>query len=78
MDKFNVEVEQDNEKLHFEIVDYVHDDTDRCQFEVFLENKFVASFQPDSYGFLHICKNPGEVNEPILHLLADKIERITM
>lgn len=78
MEKFSIEVEQDNEKLHFQIVDYVHDDTNKCQFEIFHESTFVASFQPDKHGFLHICKNPGGVKEQILHLLADKIERLNI
>lgn len=76
MDTFSIEVEQDDNKINFQIVDYAHDDTDRCKFEVYLDEKLVASFQPDRHGFLRICKNTGFVEEPILHLLADKIERL--
>jgi predicted PilT family ATPase len=76
MDKFSIEVERDDKKINFQIVDYAHDDTDRCKFEVYLDEKLVASFQPDRHGFLHICKNTGSVEESLLHLLADKIESL--
>jgi hypothetical protein len=34
----------------------------------------VASFEPDAQDFLHICQNPGSIDEEVLHLLAEKIE----
>ena len=78
MEKFSIEVEHASDKLSFEVFDYVHGDTNKCQFEIFQDNKFVASFQPDLHGFLHICKNPGKIKEPVLYLLADKIERLNI
>jgi hypothetical protein len=29
---------------------------------------------PDDYNYLHICQNPGQLDEELLHLLADQIE----
>ena len=78
MDQFTIEIEKDESKLNFQIIDYAHNDDDnRCKFEVFTNGKMVASFEPDSRGFLHICKNSGEIDESILHLIADKIESLS-
>lgn len=74
MEKFVAEVFQDHEKVLYEIRDYAYDENNRCKFEVFLDDRLVASFEPDSKGFLHICKNPGNVDEATLHGLAEKIE----
>jgi hypothetical protein len=54
---------------HFEVGEYLHHEKDKCKYKV-----YVASFTPDAHDFLHICQNPGNVNEEILHLLADQIE----
>ncbi|WP_207535496.1 hypothetical protein [Desertivirga arenae] len=64
--------------MNFEVVDYVHHEHEHCKFEVFKEEKLVASFEPDQYGFLHICKNPGELDRELLQELAEKIERYNL
>lgn len=79
MDKFEIEIVKDTSRLHFEVVDYAHnEDDDRCKFEVLKEGKLVASFEPDHRGFLHICKNCGVVDEETLHLIADKLEALDL
>jgi hypothetical protein len=79
MDKFSIEIEKDSALIRFEIIDYAHhEEENRCKFEVLKESKFIASFEPDSKGFLHICKNTGEVDEELLHLIADKLEMMNI
>jgi hypothetical protein len=78
MDKFEIEIIKDDQKLNFEIVDFAHhEDDNRCKFEVLRSGKLVASFEPDNRGFLHICKNCGVVDEQTLHLIADKLETLS-
>lgn len=78
MDRFEIEIVNDNKNISFEVLDFVHDDDNRCKFEIYREGKMVASFEPDAKGFLHICKNCGEVDEPTLHLIADKLELMNL
>lgn len=79
MDKFEIVVLKDEEKLQFEVIDYAHhEDDNRCKFEVLRNGALVASFEPDRRGFLHICKNCGVVDEATLHLIADKLETIAL
>jgi hypothetical protein len=79
MDKFVIEIEKDSDKLNFEVVDYAHhEDDNRCKFEILKNGKLVASFEPDNRGFLHICKNCGVVDEEVLHLIADKLETMSL
>ena len=79
MDRFEIEIVKDSNKLNFEVVDYAHHtDDNRCKFEIMRSGLFVASFEPDSKGFLHICKNYGIVDEETLHLIADKLELMNL
>ncbi len=74
MEKFLIELPQDSQQTMYEVIDYAHDENNRCKFMIFREGKLVAGFEPDSRGFLHVCKNPGNVDEAILDILAEKIE----
>lgn len=74
MDSFSIIVRKNDEILRFEIVDYVHHNSSRCQFEVYLNGILVASFQPDLQDHLYICKKQGHIDEDLLNLLADEIE----
>lgn len=76
MDKFCIEIGEGDQKVEYEIRDYAHDDNNGCKFEVFKGGTFVASFEPDQRGFLHVCKNSGLAKEDTLHLLAEKIEAV--
>lgn len=76
MDQFIVPIRKDNHILHFEIRDYPHhSEQHTCKFEIFRENTFVASFEPDGHGYLHICQNPGNVEKETLHKISDEIEK---
>ena len=75
MDQFIVPIQKDNAVLKFEVRDYPHDEEHTCKFEVYLQNEFIASFEPDPRGHLHICKNPGNIEKETLHLISDEIEK---
>jgi hypothetical protein len=74
MEKFEISVSIKNENQHFEVRDYMHHEGDQCKYEVFKEGDFIGSFEPDNHKILHICKNPGLVDENVLHLIADELE----
>lgn len=75
MENYPITISKDKEVHHFEVGEYAHNHEERCKYKVFENGVYVASFEPDSHDFLHICQNPGEVDEAILHLLADQIEK---
>ncbi|WP_428330089.1 hypothetical protein [Mucilaginibacter sp.] len=74
MENYPITISQDKELHHFEVGEYVHHDDDKCKYRVFENGAYVASFTPDEHDFLHICQNPGGLDEELLHLLADQIE----
>jgi hypothetical protein len=74
MGNYPITVSKDKEIHHFEVGEYPHHDDEHCKFKVFENGVYVASFEPDAQEFLHICQNPGGLDEEILFLLADQIE----
>jgi hypothetical protein len=74
MEKFEISVTGNKQNYHFEVRDYMHHSSEQCKFEVFKDGRFIASFEPDGHKGLHICKNPGVVEEELLHLVADQLE----
>lgn len=74
MEIISLEINKEDKLLQFEVRDYAHDDDSRCKFEIYQNERLIASFEPDKRGFLHICKNPGKVEEEVLHLIAEKLE----
>jgi hypothetical protein len=74
MGDYTITVSHDKEVHRFEVGEYVHHVEDKCKYRVFENGTYVASFTPDDHDFLHICENPGAVNEEVLHLLANRIE----
>lgn len=74
MENYAITISKDKKIHHFEIGEYLHYEENKCKFRVFENGVYVASFMPDDHNFLHICQNPGKVDEEILHLLADQIE----
>jgi hypothetical protein len=74
MENYTITVTTDNEVHQFEVGEYAHHEEDKCKYRVYESGTYVASFTPDSHDFLQICQNPGNVDEEILHLLADQIE----
>lgn len=74
MENYPITISVDKTVHHFEVGEYPHHEDDRCKYKVYENGQYVASFEPDAQEFLHICQNPGGVDEEILHLLADQIE----
>jgi hypothetical protein len=74
MENYPITITTDAEVHNFEVGEYPHHDEESCKYKVFENGIYLASFSPDAHDFLHICQNPGNVNEEVLHLLADKIE----
>jgi len=75
MENYVITISKDKGVHHFEVGEYAHHDEAKCKFRVFENGVYVASFEPDAHDFLHICQNPGAIDEEILHLLADQIEK---
>jgi hypothetical protein len=74
MENYPITISKDKAVHHFEVGEYPHHDEEHCKYKIFENGVYVASFEPDAHDFLHICQNPGGVDEEVLHLLADKIE----
>ncbi|TWR28913.1 hypothetical protein FPZ43_11650 [Mucilaginibacter pallidiroseus] len=74
MENYLVTVTLKKQTYQFEIGEYLHHQDERCKFKVFENGKMVASFEPDAHQYLHVCQNPGNLDERVLNLLADKIE----
>ena len=75
MENYTITVSKAKKEHHFEVGEYAHHEDDKCKYRVYENGSYVASFTPDSHDFLQICQNPGQVDEEILHLLAEKIEQ---
>jgi hypothetical protein len=74
MENYPITIRKDEEFHHFEVGEYPHHDEAHCKYKIFENGVYVASFEPDINEFLHICQNPGGLDEELLYLLADKIE----
>jgi hypothetical protein len=74
MSNYPITISTDKQIHYFEVGEYPHHDEEHCKFKVFENGVYVASFEPDAQDFLHICQNPGDLDEEILYLLADEIE----
>jgi hypothetical protein len=71
MEEFSVRIKQEDEMLDYRIVDQ---ERDKCEYEVFLGNRLMAVFEPDENEYIHICRNPGGLDEEVIVQIADRIE----
>lgn len=76
MSMHHISVTFDGIVYRFEVGEYPHQDELRCKFNVHYQGKLVATFAPDRHQVLHLCKNYGNMKEPLLHLVADQIETL--
>lgn len=74
MENYAITISKDKLVHHFEVGEYPHHDEQSCKYKVFENGEYVASFEPGAQDYLHICQNPGGLDEEILYLLADQIE----
>jgi len=77
MEKFEISVTEESQNHHFEVLDYMHHggEEGHCKYEVFAQGKFIGSFEPEGRHHLRICKDAGVVNESLLDLIAEQLER---
>jgi hypothetical protein len=78
MEKFEISVKTSKGVRHFEVKDYMHHEGEQCKYEVFEEDQFIGSFEPDPHKHLHVCKNPGVITEDVLHSIASALERYSI
>lgn len=71
MEKFKISVAGTDELFNFQVV---NNGADKCEYEVFVGDKLVAVFEPDEDEYIHICRNPGGLDEEIIVGIADRIE----
>ena len=74
MERFGIKIKKGNELLVFEVKDYLHHEGEKCQFEVYKDDQLVVSFEPHPHEVLTVCKNPGNLDKTLVHLIADKLE----
>jgi hypothetical protein len=74
MEKFEISVSWNDENHHFEIRDYMHHEGDQCKYEIFKHGQFAGSFEPDGHKGLRTCKDPGVLEEGLLHVIAEQLE----
>ncbi len=77
MKRHSITITKDHEIYSFDVVDLPHHTNGHCKFEVFKDDQMLAGFEPDNRQILHLCKNTGVLDEELLYLLADEIERYT-
>ena len=71
MDKFNISVAGVNQQFSFQVV---NKGTESCEYEVYEGGRLVAVFEPDEEEYIHICRNPGGLDEEVIVQIADRIE----
>lgn len=65
-------------EYRFEVGEFSHFEGQRCKFNVYSQGKLVASFTPDRYQILQLCKNYGNLSTSLLNLIADQIEGLSI
>jgi hypothetical protein len=71
MEKFEVSITVDNKLYHFEFIDR---EKRPCEFEIYDNGRLEAVFEPDENEYIHICRNPGGLDEEVIVAIADRIE----
>jgi len=71
MEKFNISVPGTGELFNFQVV---NNGADKCEYEVYAADQLVAVFEPDEDEYIHICRNPGGLDEEVIVGIADRIE----
>lgn len=71
MEQFTINIIQEDKAVGYRIVDK---ETDKWEFEVYLADVLMAVFEPDENEYIHICRNPGGLDEEIIVQIADRIE----
>ena len=70
MEMFKINVSRTGELFNFQVV---NNGANKCEYEVFAGNQLVAVFEPDENEYIHICRNPGGLDEEVIVQIADRI-----
>jgi len=73
MGQYTIALDLGSQRHTFQISEHPHI-TGSCKYYIYQNGTFVASLEPDGQDFLHICRNPANLDIEILHLLAEQIE----
>ena len=71
MEMFKINVSRTGERFNCQVV---NNGANKCEYEVFAGNQLVAVFEPDENEYIHICRNPGGLDEEVIVQIADRIE----
>ena len=71
MEKFEISVAGTDELFNFQVV---NNGADKCEYEVFAGDQLVAVFEPNEDEYIHICRNPGGLDEEVIVQIAGRIE----
>jgi len=71
MEKFDISVSRTGELFNFQVV---NKQTETCEYEVYQGESLVAVFEPDENEYIHICRNPGGLDEEVIVQIAGRIE----
>lgn len=67
MEKFEISVSGTEKLLRFQVV---NNGKDKCEYEVFSGDRLMAVFEPDENEYIHICRNPGGIDEEVIVQIA--------
>ena len=73
MEKFFITIGHDGNGQQYEVRDYPHHENDTCKFEILLDGSVVLNLEPDG-KFLRTCKNPGGLDEEVIHQIIERVE----
>ena len=75
MEKFEIRVNGAEEVFYFEVHILRQE---RCAYQVYENGTLVAVFEPDEEEYLHVCDNPGGLDEEVIYQIGLKIEAHTV
>lgn len=75
MEKFEIKVNGAEDVFYYEVQILRQE---RCAYQVYENGALVAVFEPDEEEFLHICDNPGGLDEEVIYQIGLKIEAHTV
>jgi hypothetical protein len=75
MEKFEIKVNGAEDVFYFEVQILRQE---HCIYQVYENGALVAIFEPDEEEYLHICDNPGGLDEEVIYQIGLKIEAHTV
>lgn len=75
MEKFEIKVNGAEDVFYFEVHILRQE---KCAYHVYENGVLVAVFEPDEEEYLHVCDNPGGLDEEVIYEIGLKIEAYTV